>query len=357
MHATKWDLSKSTSKLDEISNFLNQAGRGSVLILCHNNPDPDAIASAFAMAFLFSKKFSVRASLAYGGVVTRAENKAMIHRLRIKMQQLSSVDQLSGQNVALIDAQPNTGNNLLGTRGPEPFLVMDHHPLRKSTMKAVVQDIRPTYGATSTIAVEYLLAAGLTPTRSVANALLYGLKTDTGSLVRGVSKQDFLAFNYLSPLTNPRVLGLIEKPKLSLEYFCDYSEGLSKTVIYRDVAVTKFGFLRSESIVPELADTLLRIDGVSWSLCIGEINDMMIMSLRSTSRKYAAGTILRRLVGKSGSAGGHKDMAGGSVSLHDLDVQQRNLLPGKFIRKFLELIGREGVVPKSLIGYRAGKEG
>lgn len=350
MNAPKWDLSKSTSKLDEISKFLSQADRGSVLILCHNNPDPDAIASAFAMAFLFSKKFNVRASLAYGGVVTRAENQAMIHRLRIRMQRLNSVDQLSGQNIALIDAQPNTGNNLLNARGPEPFLVVDHHPLRKTTLKALIHDIRPTYGATSTIAVEYLLAAGLTPNRSVANALLYGLKTDTGSLVRGVSKQDFFAFNYLSPLTNPRVLGLIEKPRLSAEYFCDYFEGLSQTVLYRDVAVTKFGFLRSESIIPELADTLLRIEGVSWSLCIGEINDMMIMSLRSTSRKYVAGTILRRLVGKSGSAGGHKDMAGGAVSLNGLDVQQRTSLPGKFIRKFLELIGRESAVPKSLIG-------
>ncbi len=90
--------------------------------------------------------------------------------------------------------------------------------------------MRPDYGATSTIITEYIVAAGLVPPRSVANALLYGIKTDTNALVRGASKSDFSAFKYLFPLTNPRMISRIEKPPLPLEYFQEYQRGLSSHV-------------------------------------------------------------------------------------------------------------------------------
>ena len=146
----------------------------------------------------------------------------MVKRLRIRMTQLGRLDPSKYFGIALVDAQPGTGNSLMVAQAERPLIVIDHHPLRKRSLNAHVQDIRPKYGATSTIVTEYIVAAGLVPSRSVANALLYGIKTDTNTLGRGASKEDFCAFNYLSPLTNPRVVGWIERPSLSLDYFADY---------------------------------------------------------------------------------------------------------------------------------------
>ena len=216
-NALKWDVGRSACKLDALAAVLEGAGRRRVLVLCHNNPDPDSIASAYGFQFLLSKKFGIRSVIGYGGVVTRAENRAMIHRLRIKMTQLSRIDRSRYYGIALIDAQPGTGNSLIDSRATPPLIVIDHHPLRKPSLKAEFHDIRPKYGATSTIITEYLSAAGLVPTRFLANALVYGIKADTNSLLRGASKVDFNAFNYLSPLTNPRVVAQIERPKLSSE--------------------------------------------------------------------------------------------------------------------------------------------
>jgi len=342
-------MCKTESKLVELGDVLQGAGNLPVLILCHNNPDPDTIASAYGFSFLLQKKFGIRSVLGYGGVVTRAENKAMIQRLRIKMTKLARIVPSRYFGIAVVDAQPGTGNNLLEPRGGHPLVVIDHHPLRKLSRKSDFYDVRPSYGATSTIITEYLVASDLTPTRRVANALLYGLKADTHSLVRGASPNDYHAFNFLSPLTNPRVLGSIEKPPLDMKYFDDYHRGLAHTVLYRDVAVSCLGKIHTESIIPELADLLLRIDGVSWSLCMGELNDSMISSLRSTSKTYRAGQVIRRLVGKSGFAGGHKEMAGGQVPLSGMNVNEKEELRKRLVDRFLKLIKRSNCVPKRLV--------
>jgi len=349
MTTPKWDLQKSETKLTELEALLKRAGKNQVLILCHNNPDPDSMASAYGMSFLLHKAFGVRSVLGYGGVMTRAENKAMVRRLRINLQQMVRVQPSRYYAIALLDSQPGQGNNLLDSSKVSPSIVIDHHPLRKVSFKADFHDIRPSYGAASTIITEYIFAAGLTPTRSLANALLYGLKTDTNSLVRAACKTDFMAFHYLSTLSNPRVIRWIEKPPLPVEYFRDYGHGLASAKLYRDVAVSCLGPIHSEAIVPELADLLLRIDGVSWSLVMGEIQNMLIMSVRSTSRKYKAGAVLRRLVAKIGSAGGHKEMAGGAIPLAGMPEEERQELPGKLVSRFLSRIEKPGCGERLLV--------
>ncbi len=349
MNTLRWDLSKSVSKIHALASCLEKESIRRITILCHNNPDPDSIAGAYGLAFLLGKKFGIRSFLCYGGVVTRAENKAMIHRLRIKMTRITKLNEAPTSDIALIDAQPGTGNSLVLSKDVLPLIVIDHHPLRKLSQKTPFHDVRPHYGSTSTIITEYLMAMGLAPTRSVANALMYGLKADTGSLVRGACKADFSAFSFLAPLTNPRVLGWIEKPPLAQSYFEDYYQGLSSTVLYRDVAISQLGPIRSEAIVPELADLLLRTEHVSWSLCIGQMESVLIMSLRSSSRKQQAGGILRKLVGHSGSAGGHREMAGGIIPVPGMNTEEIQDLEDKIVEKFLVLINRKKQTARKLV--------
>lgn len=349
MPSSRWDLTRSTKKIQELRDLLQDVGKRKLLVLAHNNPDPDSIASAWGLQFLLRRAFGVNSILGYGGLVTRAENQAMIHRLRISMKQITQLKPSRYYGIALADAQPSTGNNLVDGKKEPPLIVVDHHPRRKISSKAPFHDIRPQFGATSTIITEYLRAAEITPTRSLANALLYGIKTDTNVLVRGACKSDYEAFNYLSPLTNPRVIALIEKPSLSPDYFVDYYRGLSQTMIFRDTAISNLGNVSREAIIPELADNLLRIEGVSWSLCMGRFKDNLIMSLRSTSRTYRAGIVIRKLVGKRGSAGGHREMAGGQIPLDDKNAKEVVAITDELQAKFLELIDRDHCHPKPLV--------
>ncbi|MCA1959430.1 MAG: DHH family phosphoesterase [Desulfomonile sp.] len=353
MTAQHWDVSKSEGKLEQLAEVLKGAGKHPMLILCHNNPDPDSIGCAAGFNFLLKRKFGIRSVLGYGGAITRAENKAMVHRLRIHIRRFQRLQPAAYYGIALMDGQPGTGNTLLSTDVP-PLIVIDHHPLRKLSLKSQFCDVRKGYGATSTIVTEYLVAARLTPSRLVAAALLYGIKTDTASLVRGAQEVDFLAFNYLSGIANPRMLGWIEKPKLSEAYFFDYHRGLSRTTIYRDVAVSFLGKIHAESIVPELADQLLRIDGVTWSFCMGAVGDFMVLSMRSSSRKYRAGNVIRQLVGRHGFGGGHRELAGGYVPLNGMGDAEITDLANKFSERLLHLIGKEGCHGRPLVEQEGG---
>jgi nanoRNase/pAp phosphatase (c-di-AMP/oligoRNAs hydrolase) len=356
MGTSRWDITKSESKLKDLEKVVAGAKRLPLLILAHNNPDPDTIASALALDFILRKKFNVRSVIGYGGVVTRAENKAMIQRLRIDMKRLTNLNRSKYYGIALVDAQPGTGNNLLNARTEPPLIVIDHHPVRRFSLKSPFHDIRPGEGTTSTILTEYLLAADLAPTRSLANALLYGIKADTKSLVRGASDKDLKAFAFLSPRSNPRVMGWIENPALSVHHFVDYHRGLARTHIHRDVATSFLGKIQSEAIIPQLADDLLRLDGVSISFCLGLLSDMIMLSLRSSSRTYGAGKVIRKLVGKSGFAGGHRDMAGGQVPVQGKSGAEIRDIAHGLIQRLLKLVDRDHCHAKRLVA-RPPEEG
>ncbi len=115
------------------------------------------------------------------------------------------------------------------------------------------------------------------------------------------------------------------------------------------MAVSWVGSIRSEAIIPELADVLLRIEGVKWSLCMGAIDqDLLILSMRSTSRSHDAGKVMRRLVGKCGSAGGHRQMAGGQIPLTGMTADEQEELHRKLVNKLLKAIDRIGARARPL---------
>src|SRR5512146_1938718 len=58
-------------------------GHHRALILTHDNPDPDSIASAVALAYILEHMAGIQAVVAYGGIVGRAENRAMIRVLKL----------------------------------------------------------------------------------------------------------------------------------------------------------------------------------------------------------------------------------------------------------------------------------
>ncbi len=81
---------------------------------------------------------------------------------------------------------------------------------------------------------------------------------------------------------------------------------------------------------------------------MGERNDLLILSMRSTSRLHKAGAVIRRLVGKAGSAGGHKEMAGGQIPVAGMTEEEKGDLSRKVINRFLKLLDRECVHPRAL---------
>jgi nanoRNase/pAp phosphatase (c-di-AMP/oligoRNAs hydrolase) len=184
-------------------------GSSRVLILPHNDPDPDAIASAIALRYLLFDALSLECTIAYRGVIGRAENRALLRYLGRPLRYLASGDLAGKAAIALVDTQPGAGNNALPANS-KVAIVIDHHSWREPTAVSAYADVRPETGATSTMLVEYLRAAGLEPAPPLATALFYGIKTDTRGLSRGAGPADTAAYLYLQPLVDAQALAHIE---------------------------------------------------------------------------------------------------------------------------------------------------
>src|SRR5215471_16144994 len=64
---------------------------GPLVILPHDNPDPDAMASAATLKYLVAELIHKEAHIALGGIVGRAENRAMRTYLNITLVPVSEI--------------------------------------------------------------------------------------------------------------------------------------------------------------------------------------------------------------------------------------------------------------------------
>lgn len=291
------------------------AGAQNVLILPHNDPDPDAIASAVGLRHLVEQRLGLQAVVAYEGIIGRSENKALVRFLGRPLRLLTEEDLRRASHVALVDTQPGAGNNPLPA-GFVPSIVLDHHAWRDESARAAYYDVRPQQGATSTIVTEYLQAASLEPSETLATALFYGIKTDTMGLGRGAGLGDVAAYYYLQPLVDIEGLAEIERAQVPASYFKSFATAIQAARVYDRVVLCYIGPMNYPDQAAEIADILSRLEGVQWVLCMGAFNDSLILAVRSRSRRAGAGQLVRAVVGDLGMAGGHGTMAGGHVPLH-----------------------------------------
>ncbi len=208
-----------------------------IIILLHNNPDPDSIASALGIKYIINNICSSKVLIAYGGIIGRAENQEMVRCLRVKLKHVNDIEIKRSSNVILVDTQPGTGNNSL-PKGVVPIIVIDHHPLKRAAKAALYYDVRSDYGSASTIVFEYLKALKINVTRSLATAIFYGIKTDTDDIGRSRNARDDLAMNALYPLILPGMLLKMQHPRIPLEYYMQFSHAMKNTCIYKDVIIS-----------------------------------------------------------------------------------------------------------------------
>jgi nanoRNase/pAp phosphatase (c-di-AMP/oligoRNAs hydrolase) len=305
-----------------------------ILILTHNDPDPDAIASAVALRYLLGEMMDLEGQIVYKGIVGRAENKALVRYLGYPLRLLTEAEACQSPSVALIDSQPGAGNNALPASS-DATIVFDHHPWREETSAARFADVRPEVGATSTILTEYCQAAGVVLPTPIATALFYGIKTDTMGLGRGASQSDVAAYFYLQPRIDVQALVSIERAQVSVDYFKGLVGALQSARIYDDLVVTYLGEMVRPDLAAEMADLLLRLQGVVWVICMGTYRGEMILSLRTNSRQ-GAGAFIQTVVGDLGSAGGHGSMSAGQVPLQGQDP---DILAHRLKQRALEHLG------------------
>ncbi|HMO50768.1 MAG TPA: DHH family phosphoesterase [Kiritimatiellia bacterium] len=312
-------------RLEQLASILPHKRK--IYILPHDYPDPDALASAAAMHLLLDKKFGIHSQIAFNGTVSRAENKELLRRLRYKWVRTSTIVPPSRPACCiLVDTAPWSTNITIPSFA-RPIAVVDHHRhARDHVVKDLYTDIRSGAGATTTIMHEYLKAAGIVPPRWLAAIMAYAISSETLDLSREYEKADVDAYIDLAARADLKIVGKIRHAPLPRSYYALLQEALTNARKYDKVAWSHLSGIEQPEIVAEVADLLLRMDGIRWSFCTANVNDGLFVSLRSCQPGARCSQLLRGVISRKGSSGGHDSMAAGFMdhsSLSDVERSER----------------------------------
>ncbi|WP_290902519.1 DHH family phosphoesterase [Ferroglobus sp.] len=327
-------------KLKRLKNVLKDCKR--LAIFTHDNPDPDAISSAMALREI-AKHFGVAADILYYGEIAHQQNRAMVNLLNVEMLKASEVDLSIYDKFALVDSSGIGVNNSI----PEDItlsIVIDHHPAE--SVEAEYYDLRNDVGATATILTQYIQDLKIVPTRMLATALFFGIQTETEEFKKNTRTADFLAAAFLYPFVDNELIEKMEGPALSTETLDVIGTAIKNREIFSSFLISFAGFINDRDTLPQAADFLLKLEGISTVLVFGIMKDAVYISARNRDVRINIGEVLKKAFGDVGSAGGHAHAAGGKIPLGIFgDVTDKQTL-AKLVteaikRRFLTAVGIE----------------
>ncbi|MFB6070998.1 MAG: bifunctional oligoribonuclease/PAP phosphatase NrnA [Halanaeroarchaeum sp.] len=304
--------------------FTRVLGRAdTVSVLMHPNPDPDAMATAMGVAHL-ADRADADAILQYPGEIRHQENRAFRTVLGLEMERIEDRSDVAGDAVVLVDH--NEPRGFTGSDGVDPDAVVDHHP-GDGTGEAFT-DVRPNYGAAATVLAEYLEDLGVVPAtaedgdgeealpESVATGLLYGILSDTNDLTKGASPAEFEAAAYLSEGIDEDALDRIANPQVDAEVLDTRATAITDRRVEGPFAVSHVGEVSNVDAIPQAADELLHLEGVTAVVVTGRNGDDLHLSGRSRDDRIHMGRVLETATDDipMASAGGHARMGGGKLS-------------------------------------------
>jgi len=339
---TEFSRSLTRARVQQYQRYFSDAER--ILIMLHNEPDPDAMASGLALRNVMRR---TKATAIIGAIqgVTRPENVRMVNLLDIHVEQIKPETLGEYDRIAMVDVQPHYFSGLID----RVDLVIDHHP-EQPGYTATFKDIRPDYGSTSTILTEHLRAVDVNISERTATAMLYAIKSDTLFFNRQTNRVDLEAFSYLYPLADAAMIRKMEGAEITLERLEYVMKAYRSGALADQVFCAFIGSSTREDFITYVADFFLQLEDVKWTIIAGIVGDALVISVRNLGYTKNAGEFVRRFFADIGSAGGHRAMAKAVVPMQafrekfgELAGEDINVRLQAFIHEFLQ---HESPVPE-----------
>lgn len=304
-----------------------------ILILI--NADPDSMASALTLRRLLWRKIQSSA-IVHINEIKRPDNLALVRLLKIPLLKFENIDFSQFTKIAIVDSQPS--HHEIFSRF-QYDVIIDHHPMTEG-LEAPFIDIHPEYGANSSLMTEYLRAAKIRPSSTLASALFYAIKVDTHNFESETSEEDVKAFRYLFSYANKNLVRKIELSEMTLDSISYYKLALSEMKIKnRKRIYAHLGKVASPDMCVLIADFFMRIHDISWSIVSGIHDGKLIVVLRNDGYRKDAGKLADAAFAHLGVAGGHKAMARAEIPLKNLKATLKTTddqIIEKFIRRQIE---------------------
>ena len=311
------ETAKRKKSASHLVGVIKAAACKGLAIFLQDNPDPDSIASGLALKRI-AEKYEVKSDIYYGGNIGYQQNKTLVCLLKADLIRLKTTDEAQEiintvDKVALIEASIPSKNNILPAHSI-PNIIIDHHQTDFRLVKGEFVEILPKIGATSTIMTRYMRQLGITPDPSLATALRYGIRVDTGGFTRNTATEDLEAAAYLSPLVDVGLLKQIENLPMSTETLDIIGKAIQNREVRSSYLLSFVEYITDRDALPQAAELMLQLEGVSTVLVFGIDKNKVQLSARSVDSSVNLAVLLEKAFGFM-NAGGHATMAAGSIDL------------------------------------------
>lgn len=284
-------------------------------IVCHNNPDPDCLASALALGRIAADAGIDERRILYSGDISHQQNRAFVNLLDIDVHRFDPAavrDRPTGSLLAFVDHSVPGANNRVPTGTPVD-IVIDHHPAEGIDAQFV--DHREEIGAAATILTEYLRTLEIDLDSTIATALSFAIRRETLDFLRGVTREEYEAAGFLHDHTDPDLLRRLSSPSVTGATIDAIATAIGNRMTKGAVLISHVGRTSERDALPQAADYLATLEGVDTTIVFGIVDGSIHVSARSPDPRIHVGNLLGEAFEDVGSAGGHYDVAGGEIPL------------------------------------------
>lgn len=291
-----------------------------ICIQCHDNPDPDAIASSFALYYFF-KKYNKDVRMIYGGrnKITKANLRLMIRELEIPIEHVTELPECD--ILVTTDCQYGSGNV---TSFEAPMVAMiDHHQC--GILQNQWSYIRSNLASCSTVVWELMrqLNVDVNEDERVSTALYYGLYCDSGQFEELYHPLDKDMRDSLS--RNDSLLFQLYNTNLSIEELEIASKALSDQEYYNN---HHFSICETEPCDPNIlgiiSDFIIQVQEVDFCVAFNQNPGGYKISVRSCTREVKANELAQAICEGMGNGGGHLTKAGGFIAKQSYEERYGN---------------------------------
>jgi phosphoglycolate phosphatase len=314
-----------------------------VTIACHNFPDADTIASAYALYSYFILRSNAKVRIVYGGIspVTKTNLTLMLKLLHIPLKHVTDLTKVDGLLIT-VDCQYLSGNVI--DLCADEIVIIDHHRLSRELVaasekhnKQIYTYICETYGSCSTVVYELLQRDDFLINKFVSTALYYGLYMDTNEFSELKQLVDIEMKESLK--IDSSIFSVLRNSNLTKDELIIAGHALKDVVIHQS-----FAYIKAQECDPNmlglLADMLIMVENVCIAVVYTQISspDLTLdlcykFSVRTCVESIPAHDFAEKLVSPStkngtdkkiGYAGGHITKAGGSIDKYSFLVWCNN---------------------------------
>ncbi|WP_458187893.1 DHH family phosphoesterase [Haladaptatus sp. NG-WS-4] len=281
-------------------------------IVCHDNPDPDCLASALALERIANDADVSDVTLLYSGDISHQQNRVFVNSLEIDLETFDDIDLDVYDRIALVDSSIPGENNGLSLNA-DVDIVIDHHQGDEPNAEFIVK--REEASSTTTILVEYLYTLDIPLDSDLATAMLFAIRRETLDFIRKVTEKEYLAGYYLHSSVDTELLRKMDDPPLSEITIDAIGTAIHTRTTQSAYLVANVGRTTERDALPQAADYLLKLEGVETVLVFGINGGEIEVSARSTDTRVNLGALLEDVFGDLGEAGGHEDMAAAKIPM------------------------------------------